>query len=281
MSADSSIEKTVVDDIIATENKVEFNVLIGAQSVTAQEFKAITATPSSMIWNVVVPSLETIIDRRMFMQATLTLKISGITVAPDGTKGVGKGPADWLVNYGVTDSLGPFPLNSIISTMQIQIHNNKLSMQVADILPMLLRLYDPETLAKYDSLTPTTLDQLADYADAVQKLSYTVAGGADSRDAVVTMLANAAAASYVDYAAGRTFQQYASFTNNTLAYDQVRTAGSSHYHRPRGSFKIDQIFFSNDGGKTAARVPAVGDTEVYVKSTVAEPIFVPPCFSRV
>jgi hypothetical protein len=75
---------------------------------------------------------------------------------------------------------------------------------------------------------------------------------------------------------GRTFQQYASFTNNTLGYDQFRTAGSSHYHRPRGSFKIDQIFYSNDGGKTAARVPAVGDTEVYVKFTVIEPIFVPP-----
>ena len=80
-------------------------------------------------------------------------------------------------------------------------------MQVAEILPMLLRLYDPETLAKYDSLTPTTLDQLADYADAVQKLSYTVAGGAASRDAVKTMRANAAAASSVDCAAGRTFQR--------------------------------------------------------------------------
>ena len=43
-------------------------------------------------------------------------------------------------------------------------------MRVAEMLPMLLRLYDPETLDKYDSLTPTTLDQLADYADAVQKL---------------------------------------------------------------------------------------------------------------
>ena len=141
---------------------------------------------------------------------------------------------------------------------------------------MLLRLYDPETLAKYDSLTLTTLDQLADYADAVQKLSYTVAGGAASRDAVGTVLPSNAAASSVDYAAGRTFQQYASFTNNTLGYDQFRTAGSSHYHRPRGSFKIDHIVFSNDGGSTAARVPAIGDTEVYVQFTVVEPLFVPP-----
>ena len=128
-----------------------------------------------MIWNIVVPSLECIVDRHVFMQATLTLKITGT-----------KANTEWLVNYGVTDALAPFPLNSIISTMQIQINNNNISMQVAEILPMLLRLYDSETLAKYDSLTPTTLDQLADYADAVQKLSYTAAGGAAARDAVVT-----------------------------------------------------------------------------------------------
>ena len=126
-----------------------------------------------MIWNVVVPSLETIIDRRVFMQATLTLKITGNTLAADGTKGVGKDGKGWLVNYGITDSLAPFPLNSIINTMQIQINNKNISMQVAEILPMLLRLYGPETLAKYDSLTPTTLDQLSDYADAVIKLPYT------------------------------------------------------------------------------------------------------------
>ena len=71
-----------------------------------------------MIWNVVVPSLETIIDRHVFMQATLTLKITGT-----------KANTEWLVNYGVTDALAPFPLNSIISTVQIQINNNNIRMQ--------------------------------------------------------------------------------------------------------------------------------------------------------
>ena len=158
-----------MDDVIATENKVEYHVLIGAQSVTSQEFKAISATPSSMVFNVVVPSLETILCRYVMMQATLTLKISGT-----------KSPVEWLVNYGVTDALGPFPLNSIINNMQVSINNNTVSMQVAEILPILLRMYDPETLAKYDNLTPTTLDQLADCADAVQKLRATLAPGGDS-----------------------------------------------------------------------------------------------------
>jgi tripartite-type tricarboxylate transporter receptor subunit TctC len=73
--------------------------------------------------------------------------------------------------------------------MQVSINNNTVSMQVAEILPILLRMYDPETLAKYDNLTPTTLDQLSDYADAVVKLPFTLGAGAAQGDAVKTMIA--------------------------------------------------------------------------------------------
>ena len=190
MCADTVVKKKVMDDVIATENKVEYNVLIGAQSVTSQEFKAISATPSAMVFNVVVPSLETILCRYVMMQATLTLKISGT-----------KSPVEWLVNYGVTDALGPFPLNSIINNMQVSINNNTVSMQVAEILPILLRMYDPETLAKYDNLTPTTLDQLADYADAVQKLRATIAAGttAGTNVSAKTLFPDGAATGSVDF----------------------------------------------------------------------------------
>ena len=49
-----SIKKVLLkDDIIATESAVEYAVLSGAQNVTAQEFKAISATPNSFVFNVV------------------------------------------------------------------------------------------------------------------------------------------------------------------------------------------------------------------------------------
>ena len=82
--SDAVVKKKVMDDVIATESKVEYNVLIGAQSVTSQEFKAISATPCAMVFNVVVPSLETILDRRMMLQTTLTFKIKGVIRANDG-----------------------------------------------------------------------------------------------------------------------------------------------------------------------------------------------------
>ena len=102
-----------MDDVIATENEVEYNVLIGAQSVTSQEFKAISATPSAIVVSVVVPSLETILDRHVMAQATLTLKIEGVNRNNNGSKTDGKDAKGWLVNYGVTDALAPSPLNSI------------------------------------------------------------------------------------------------------------------------------------------------------------------------
>ena len=75
------------------------------------------------------------------------------------------------------------PLNSITDNMQVSINNNTVSMQVAEILPLLLlRMYDPETLSTCDNLTPTTLDQLADYADAVVKLDSNPGFGASAGD---------------------------------------------------------------------------------------------------
>ena len=56
----------------------------------------------------------------------------------------------------------------------------------------------------------------------------------------------------------------------------TKSGGSSHYHRPRGSFKIEQIYISGDNGKTSAGVPVRTSNEVYVKFTVVEPLFVPP-----
>jgi hypothetical protein len=80
-----------------------------------------------------------------------------------------------LINYGVTDALANFPLNRLISTIQCSINNNTISLQQSDVFDILTRLYDPETLAKYDSKTPTTCDYLSDYSDGVEALKYIIA----------------------------------------------------------------------------------------------------------
>ena len=61
-------------------------------------------------------------------------------------------------------------------------------MNVTDVLPAVLRLMDPEELAYYNDLTPTTLDYyLSDYADGVGRRPYDLAiSTADPRPVVLT-----------------------------------------------------------------------------------------------
>jgi hypothetical protein len=80
------------------------------------------------------------------------------------------------VNYGVTDALAPFPLSRAVNNITLNINNNSVSMNYSDILEPLLRMMDPEELAKYESTTPTTLDYLSNYRDGVEPYSYMIGG---------------------------------------------------------------------------------------------------------
>ena len=65
----------------------------------------------------------------------------------------------------------PFPLHSLISVMSCTINNNTINLNVQDALPLTLLMVDPEEFSEYDSMTPTALDFLANYEDAV-KINY-------------------------------------------------------------------------------------------------------------
>ena len=100
----------IVDDVIATESEVQFGVIQGTQNVNSQQFKATSATSNSAVFNLVLPSLETSLDRHIMISAQLTLKSDGRNVnsATGATNNVL--PDGWsLINYGLTDSLANFP----------------------------------------------------------------------------------------------------------------------------------------------------------------------------
>ena len=68
MCADTINKVKILHDVIAVNSKVNMGVIYGGQNITSQQFEAISATPSSMVYNVVVPSIETILDRRIVIQ---------------------------------------------------------------------------------------------------------------------------------------------------------------------------------------------------------------------
>ena len=98
--SDSFEKISIKDDRLHCSSKIKYGVVSGLQSLTSQQFKAISAYTSACVFNVAVPSLETVISREIMFGATMT-----IAITPNG-KDAGEMP----VNIGVTDSLNSFPL---------------------------------------------------------------------------------------------------------------------------------------------------------------------------
>jgi hypothetical protein len=156
MSADFNKILIQDDRISNLTDKIDFAVMKGAQQITVSEINATSKSPSSIVFNVVVPSLETIVDRHVMIKTTLILKVTG-TVAVDSQ----------LISYGFRDALGAFPMHSLINTMSCTINNNTVSMNVKDVLPALVRMLDNRELARYNNTTPVLYDSYLNYADMI------------------------------------------------------------------------------------------------------------------
>ena len=149
-----------------------FCVLDGASQSTFQDFTATSASSSSIVFNIQIPSENIVIDRHLLLQSTIALKLT--LTAPD----IASGGTDRLVfDYGLTDSLQVFPLNSLCTTQQMSINNATVSQNTKDILPMLLRLYDRRKLNRYNSLCPSLPDSFyAEYASGLGAMNNVLSG---------------------------------------------------------------------------------------------------------
>ena len=146
-------------------DSIAYGVFKGGQQATAASFNAISASTSSHVYNIQVPSETTIIDRRVMWKSTVTLKISGVPA--DGQQ---------LINYGSTDALSAFPLHQLCSVISSTINNNTVSVNMRDVLPALLRMHDSRELASYNGTTPTAFDTYLNYSDAAGSVNNPLGG---------------------------------------------------------------------------------------------------------
>ena len=65
------------DRIACITSKVKFQVVKGGQNITCQTFKAVSSSASAHVFNVTVPSSETIISREVLWRSTVMLRITG------------------------------------------------------------------------------------------------------------------------------------------------------------------------------------------------------------
>lgn len=89
-----------------------------------------------------------VIDRHVLLASQVALQINASGVQP----------GDQVFQYGLTDALQAFPLNSLFTTIQATINNVSVSTNLQDVLPMLMRMSSRRELARYNSLTPSLPD---------------------------------------------------------------------------------------------------------------------------
>jgi len=165
------VKVLVKDNRLDCTDTVSYAVHKGGQNMTAAQFNAISATPSSITFNIQVPSEQTIIDRRVMLSSTVLLALN--ITSPAGIN---------PVNIAVSDALAPFPLHQLMSVMTATINNNSVSLNVRDVLPALLRFHDRRELERYNGMTPVAFDILANYADGIGANLNSLGGWNNSAD---------------------------------------------------------------------------------------------------
>lgn len=158
------VRDSVIGDITSD---LDFAVKSGASQTTFQRFPATSASNSSLIYSIQVPSENVVIGRDILITSGLSFTLTA-TGVPNGA---------FALNYGATDALQAFPLASLMTTATAQINNTAVSVNLQDILPSLLRMNNSRELYRYNSSTPSLPDQAyARYADAVGTNNNPLAG---------------------------------------------------------------------------------------------------------
>ena len=136
-------------------DSLPFGVVKSGQNVTTQVYPATSASPSSQTFSIQTPSEVTILDRNIVWKSTYRLTISGTPAA-----------GHYLVDLGNRDALAPLPLHMSATTLQVQVNNNSVSVNIRDVLPQLLRMYgDDRALSRWNGICPLAPDTYKLYSD--------------------------------------------------------------------------------------------------------------------
>jgi len=154
----ADFRKVLVEDArMRVTDSLPFGVVKSGQNVTTQIYPSTSQSNSSQTFSIQTPSEVTILDRNIVWKSTYQLTITGTPAA-----------GQYLVDYGNRDALAPLPLHMSATTLQVQVNNNSVSVNIRDVLPQLLRMYgDDRALARWNGICPLAPDTYKKYSDQV------------------------------------------------------------------------------------------------------------------
>ena len=181
----SSFKTVLVSDprISTCTDRLDIGVFSSASEITINSFKANSVGPSNVTFQCNIPSPSTIIDRNIYIGATVNFQITigpaGVNSANVVTSNLLTGaqiPAGQLaIDIGGTDALQAFPLNQLFTNSSVTINNSSTSIQTQSVLQALLRSSSAKVLAKYNGGCPALSDRFyLNYADALDNANSNV-----------------------------------------------------------------------------------------------------------
>jgi hypothetical protein len=154
-------------------DNIKYAVIKGGQNVTPSQFKARSTSNNQLVFNIQVPSEQTLIDRRVLLQTDLTLIVQSrqaqwtYPVSPAGPAvvipvAVSAVPGCAL---GSVSGLAPYPLHNMMTVASATINNNTVSINMKDVLPAIIRMLDKKELGAYNGMSATATDSFQNYSD--------------------------------------------------------------------------------------------------------------------
>lgn len=151
----------VLDPRLCVQDSIQFGVERSGAQVTFHNQQASSATTAGCTFDVVVPSLSTLISRKVLIRTTLQFTVS-VTVPANG------GAGGFYALLPNTLCLAPFAFHQLCNVMNCTINNQTFTFNCKDQLNEILRCLDKEVLAEYNNYTPVQLDYYAKYSDVAK-----------------------------------------------------------------------------------------------------------------
>ena len=172
MSSDFSTVLIKDDRIGAITSSVKYGVYKSGSNVTTASYNAISGAdavnPSTVVFSLQVPSESVVVDRRVKFASTARFTVSCVTADIPG------GQASF--NWAASDGLGPFPLHSLFSSMNVTINNNSVSVQQQELQAAIMQMQDSEYYKRWGGGAPNKKDVLQQYSQSYGSIISSIGG---------------------------------------------------------------------------------------------------------
>ena len=169
----SSVQTFLIEDpriSKSANNSITVGVKSGPAHSTVQSYKFNSNTPSNTLFNINVPSENTLIDRHILVRGYMDLKL---VIPVDGTNNV----------RHVTLAPSAFPFNQALQSASLNINNSKVNVQSQDILNVMLKQFDQKYLSKNCQGTANYVDKyFAKFKDFDNSTNGNPLGGSSSAE---------------------------------------------------------------------------------------------------